>query len=178
MGVAVDVKVGADGVIYGGVAGTPLPVTTSASLNAAFKDLGDISDAGVKQSVNQSTSDIKIWSGSTVRRVQTDHTLTIQFVALETNPNALAAYYGTANFDDVNNVASITATQNERKSWVIDVLDGTDKFRIVVPDGEVTTHGDVIYKNDQAIGYDITLTCYADGSGVKAYIYMSVPGVS
>lgn len=165
MGTAADVKVGASGVIYGGPSGTSLPTATSGTPDAAFKDLGDVDETGVKQSIGQNTQDIKKWGGSTVRTVQTSHTVTYQLTLLETNPDALAAYYGSANVDDVLNVVEITSATNQRQSWVIDVLDGTDKIRIVIPDGEVTAHGDVLYKGDTAIGYDITITALSSCGG-------------
>jgi hypothetical protein len=53
--------------------------------------------------------------------------------------------------------------------------DGSDLIRIVVPDGQVVERGDVVYKNDTPIGYQVTVTAYPDASGVKAYIYQSGP---
>ena len=36
----------------------------------------------------------------------------------------------------------------------------------------MTERGDVVYKNDEAIGYEVTITCYPDQNGVKAYKYL------
>lgn len=178
MGTSADVLVGATGKVYGGVTGTPLPTTAAASLNAAFKDLGYVSDGGVTQKINQSTNDIKAWGGSTVRRVQTDHTVTYDLVLIETNPDAVAAYYGTANFDDTLNRIELVSAMNERKSWIVDVVDGINLVRVVIPDGEVTAHADVVFKTGEAIGYGLTITAYEDAAGVKAYEYLTAAGIS
>lgn len=166
------------GKFYGGVTGTALPTNASSSLNAAFKDLGLISDAGVDMTVGQNTNEIKAWDGSTVRKVQTSHTVEFHFVMLETNPASVAAFFGAANFDDTTNTILVNSTMNARQEWVMHIIDGVNIIRVVIPDGEVTGHGNVIYKNDQAIGYEITITAYADTSGNKAYEYLTTAEIS
>lgn len=173
---ALDVLVGATGKVYGGVAGTALPVTPVAALAAGFLDLGYVSDGGVTQSINQGTNEIKAWGGDTVRKVQTDHTVEYKLTLIETNVNSVAAYYKTANL--TTNVVQIKADMNQRQSWVVDVVDGTNLIRLVIPDGEVTAHDDVVFKTGEAIGYGLTITAYPDASGVKAYEYLTTPGVS
>jgi hypothetical protein len=114
MGTAANVLVGAKGKVYGAVTGTTLPTTTAASL-AAFTDLGYVSEDGVVQSLNEDTSEIKAWGGDTVRTVQTGHTLRISALTfIETNPETLKAYYGSANFDDVTNRVEIKSPDRAR----------------------------------------------------------------
>jgi hypothetical protein len=110
--------------------------------------------------------------------VQTSHTLEYQLTLIETNPAVLEAYYGSANFDDVLNRVEIKSGQGTRQAWVIDVLDGTNVVRIAIPDGQITAHDDVTFKTDEAIGYGVTITCYADTSDVKAYMYLLDHAVS
>lgn len=169
MGTAADVLVGATGKVYGGPTGTALPTTTAVALNSAFVDLGYVSDDGVTQTINAATSDIKAWGGDTVRRVQTDHTLEYKFTFLETNPDVLTAFY--TNYAAA--VAQIKAGQGVRQAWVLDVIDGSSKIRISIPDGQVTDRGDVVYKQDEAVKYEITITCYPDSASVKAYLYVN-----
>jgi hypothetical protein len=66
----------------------------------------------------------------------------------------------------------VTGTQPDEERWVIDVVDGTDLIRIVVPSGQVTELGDVTYVNGDAIGRPVTITAYPDVTGNKAYIYL------
>jgi hypothetical protein len=49
--------------------------------------------------------------------------------------------------------------------------DGDVKNRIVVPLGQVTAVGDIVYSDAGVIGYPVTLEAFADGSGNQAYVY-------
>ena len=63
-------------------------------------------------------------------------------------------------------------------SWVLHIVDGDNLRRIVIPDGQVTERQDVTYVNGDAIQYGVTITCYPDASGIKAYIYDEGAGAS
>lgn len=173
---ALDVLVGATGKVYGAITGTALPVTPSASLNAAFKDMGYISDNGVTLSIGQTSNDIKAWGGSVVRTVQTEHNVELKAVMIETNVNSAGAFFNSANV--TAGVIQITSTTNTRGAWVVDVVDGSSLVRLVVPDGEVTVHDDIVFKTGEAVGYGVTIKCYEDSTGVKVYEYLATPGVS
>lgn len=167
--------VGVTGAAYSAPVGTALPTDNTTALNVAFVDLGYISDAGVIEKQATTTAQIKAWqNGDTVREVQTDHTLTYQFAMIETKSDALKAFYGD---DKVTPgvgsayTAEISGEQGNRGPWVFSVVDGAHTIRIVVPDGQVTAKGDVVYKSDTVLTYDVTVTCYPDASGNKAYIY-------
>lgn len=173
---AANVLVGATGYIYGAPTGTTLPTAEVQGLNAAFVNLGYISDAGVVQSIGRDTTSIKAWGGDEVRKIATSHELAFNFTMLETNPAALEAYYGEQT--DPAAVVHIKSQSGLRQAWVIDVADGTNIIRIAIPDGEILEVGDVTYATEEAIGYEVTLSAYADGSGNKAYKYVHTTGAS
>jgi hypothetical protein len=165
MGDAANVLVGADGGVNFAPSGTTIPTTVEGALDGAFTDLGFVSDDGLTEAIGTSTNQIKNWKGDTVREVQTEHTVTYKFVLIETNDDSEEVFYG----DDPAN--GIEAVQGTRGRWVFDIFDGDIPIRVVVPDGQVTERGDVVYKNDQAIAYDITVTAYPDATNKKAYRY-------
>lgn len=168
---AANVLVGATGHVYGAPTGTPLPTTELAALNAAFVNQGYISDAGVIQGIAEDVTVIKAWGGDVIRKVTTSHDLTFKFTMLETNPTALETFYGDQT--DPAAAVQIKAQNRLRQCWVIDVVDGTTGYiRIVIPDGEVIQVGDVTYATGGAVEYEVTLSAYADVSGVKAYKYV------
>lgn len=173
---ALDVLVGSSGKVYGGATGTTLPTTATASLAGGFGDLGYISEDGVAMSIGQDSSEIKAWGGSTIRKIQTSHTVELKLTMIETNVNSVAAFYGSSNV--TSGTIKVTSLTNTRQEWVVDVVDGSNVVRLVVPDGEVTVHDDVVFKTDEAIGYGVTITCYEDTTGTKVYQYLTTPGVS
>ena len=179
------VVVGVTGDIYTGALGTTLPTDTDTALNVAFTAVGYISEDGIVTSTSTDINDIKAWqNGTVVRKVQTSHDYTLKFSMLETNEKALTVYYGsyTAGPTTASGVVAITGAQGYRGAWVFDVLDSgstTDgQVRIVVPDGQVTEHEDVSYVNGDATMYGVTVTCYPDSTGTKAYLYFEAGGAS
>ena len=155
---------------------TTLPEDATTALDAAFKDQGYISEDGITKSRSFETQDIKEWGGVTVQTVQTSKDVTLAFKEIETlNLDAIKAVYGEDNVSGTIDTG-LTVIENdaepEEASWVIDMitLDGTNE-RMVIPRGKITELGDEVYKRDEAVGYDITLTCLPDESGNKVYTY-------
>jgi hypothetical protein len=164
MSEAGNVVVGVSGAVAYADIGSTVPTTISGTLDAAFDDVGYVGDGGVTQAMNADVTDIKAWqNGDVVRKVQTSHDLTYQFEMLETSDVTMEAYYGDQD--------AITGAQLAHKAWVLDVLDDDRNIRVVIPDGQVTERGDVVYNGSEAVRYPVTITAYPDGSGNKAYIY-------
>ena len=178
---AANVRVGVSGAVYAAPVGTTLPTNEDATLDAAFIDQGFISDDGITEQQARSLSNIIAWqNASVVRKLQTEHDAMFSFTMIETSDATLETYYG--NFEPDGGVVQITPDQLPHRSWVIDIFDGeTDGtpdnvIRIVIPDGQVTEQGDVVYSNGDAQGYEVTVTSYEDSSGVKAYKYHDTAG--
>lgn len=170
MGDALNVRVGADGGVSGAPLATAVPTAVEDELDVAFDDYGYISDDGMTETIGRTTSDIKNWKGDVVRVVQTEHRVTYQLTFIETTDLTEEAFYGSDPSEGIKAVAGL------RQAWVFDVFDGDDTIRVVVPDGQVKDTGDVTYKNDQAVAYQVTIEAYPDGDGNKAFKYRSVSG--
>lgn len=169
-----NVRVAVTGAVSVGPTTAAIPTGTGSALTG-FNDLGLIHADGVTEARGRSTNDIKAWQGgATVRTVVTEGTLTYHFTLLETNKATVELYYGvpvTAGAADGSFVVVPTATGG-RKSFVLDVIDGAELLRAYVPQGEVTEVGDRVYQNGEAIGYEVTLTAYADaGIGGSAKVW-------
>lgn len=173
-----NVRVGVTGAIYLAPSGTTLPTSALGSLNAAFEELGYVDENGVTETQGETITNIKAWQNSAVvRKILTEHDLTYQFAALETNPAVLEAYYGNYT-DGPDGVVEIRGEVAPNVCWVIDVEDGDSATRIVVPDGQITQRGAVNYGATDAVKYNMTLTAFPDGSEVKAYVYYNTVGAS
>lgn len=163
-----NVRVAVTGGAYFAPTGTTLPTSPTAALDAAFEELGYLSEEGITQTIDESITNIKAWqNGDIVRKVQDEHDVTFAMSLLETSDQTLDVYYG--NY--VNGTVEIKADNETRGEWVLNIVDGGDRLRIVIPDGQVTDRGDVQYVNGNAVMYPITITCYPDADDVKAYLY-------
>jgi hypothetical protein len=174
---ATNVRVGVTGAVYHAATGTALPTTAVVALNVAFADVGYISDDGITQEIGTDSKEIVAWGGDTVRKVQTSHDLTYKFTMIEANPESKLVYYGNYTAGTGASTVQIKSTQLPRQCWVLSVVDSPAVIRVVIPDGQVTDRGEVTYKTDEAVGYEVTITCYPDTSGVKAYEYTDADGV-
>lgn len=173
MATAANVMVGVTGAVHVAPEGTAIPTDTTTALNAAFDDVGYISDAGVTQSIGETITNLKAWqNGDVVRKIQTEHDVTYQFTMIETSDVTLNEYYG--NY--AAGAFQITGDQLPRRRWVLEVVDGDDDLRIVIPEGQITERGDIVYQNGDAVGYQVTISCFPDDDGVKAYGYVSGTG--
>lgn len=175
--VAANVEVGVTGSVYSAPPASTLPTDNTSALDGAFVDLGYVSDAGVIQKTTTATTQINAWQkGDTVREIQTDHTLTYEFSMIETKAATLKAFYGDDNYtagSGTKYTVHVTGEQGVRGCWVLEMEDPAqaEPVRVVLPDAQVTARGDVVWKSDTVIGYDVTITAYPDSSGNKAYIY-------
>lgn len=153
-------KVG--GAIYRAPLGTTLPTTAKATLDAAFKSLGYVSEDGLVNSNSPESESIKAWGGDTVSSMQTSKEDTFQFTLIESmNSEVLKAIYGDKNVTDTDGAIKIVANSDDQEEacWVVDmVLKGDKVKRIVIANGKISAVGDITYKDNEAIGYPVTLT--------------------
>jgi hypothetical protein len=168
MATAGNVRVGVTGAVYYAPTTTTLPTSAATTLNAAFADVGYISEDGITQTMNVDVTDIQAWqNGDVVRKIQTSHDLTYSFTMMEMSAETVELFYG----DYTAGVTEITGTQLGNNAFVLDVIDGDHDIRIVIPDGQVTERGDIVYSGTEPIGFEVTITCFPDADGVKAYHY-------
>lgn len=161
--------------------GTPLPTTPTEELDAAFRGLGYCSDAGLTNSTNLETTNIKAWGGDTVLIIQSSKEDTFQFVLIEIkNVNVLKFVYGMSNVSgDLESGIVVTANNKDvdQVSIVIDmILSGNTLKRIVIPTASVSDIGDLVYSDEDAVGYDTTVNCIPDSAGNTHYEYMIAAG--
>lgn len=153
--------------------GTTLPTSATASI-AAFTGVGYVGEGGVVEMIDEQTKSIKAWGGDEVRVVRTSHAVAYKIPFIETNAETLALVYGDANVTATANGFAVEVNSDERDhmTWVLDMVDGDRLVRICIPDGQITDVADVTYVHDNATAYEVTLTCYPDASGNKAYKYV------
>lgn len=162
---AENVRVGVTGAVYVGETSATAPTAHDSALTG-FTELGYVSTDGVTETRDRSTSQIRAWQNADlVRENVTEATATFQFMLLETNADVLAAYYGATVDPSDGSIEVDPAATGGRKSYVIDLIDGTSVVRTYIPSGEILSVGEQVYQNGEPVGYDVTVTAYASDEG-------------
>lgn len=183
-----DVRVGAPdqlatGAIKHAPIGTALPslssiTTAGVDLDPAFEGNEYVSEDGLTLAPSMSTTEIKDWSGSTVRKVLESFDGTLSWTMISTNEGALGVAFG-ANHLTKQAATTTHGTQvmvemgaylPEAQSWVFLMKDGNARIVVLVPNGQVTEVGEVTFAANAAVGWNVTLSTYPDTSGNSIYI--------
>jgi hypothetical protein len=166
------VRVAVTGAVYVAPTTTDAPTTSSSALDAAFVDLGYVSADGIAESIDRTTNQIRAWqNGSLVREVTSEGTYSVSMTFIETSEAVLELYYGSTNTAGQFDIDPTTT--GGRKSFVIDVVDGSTVERIYIPAGEITSLGQRTLASGEAVGYEVTITGYADAGSTTVTKWFS-----
>ena len=170
----------ATGAVFVAPAGTTLPTNATSDLDAAFKGLGYVSEDGLVNSVETDTEQINAWGGDLVLVGQTTFMETFMVNLIETNPDALAVYYGEDNVDVSGDDITITQNSQQLPSVVVVfelVLTGGRVKRIVVPNAQIVDRsGEITYVDGEPIAYPALFQAYPDENGNSHVEYITVLG--
>ncbi|HFU6522657.1 TPA: phage tail protein [Enterococcus hirae] len=168
------------GAIYSAPLGATLPTNAVTELDDAFKSLGYISEDGLTNNNTPETDTIKAWGGDTVDVVQSEKADTFGYTLIEAlNVEVLKEVYGPNNVSgslDTMITIKANATPLEAHCLVVDmVLKAGVLKRIVIPNATVSEIGEISYADEDAIGYETTLTAMPDENGDTHIEYIQRP---
>lgn len=160
--------------------GAPIPSVPTAFDSApdtAFKPLGAVSEEGLQYGFDENNQSFFAWGRLTPFRTQITQSLRMFDMTLwETNrgicksvmyrlPVATVSAGNTGEYA----FSELSSPAPDRRSWLFDVIDGNNIERFYVPVGEVTKRDNVTFRNSEIAGYKLSVTAYADASGVTVY---------
>lgn len=150
-----------------------LPTDADTALASAFVCLGYVSDDGLTNE-HKTDETVKAWGGDTVLLTKTDE---FSFTLIESlNPDVLKAVHGDSNVSGTlanGLTVNVNDGNEEPSAWVIEMLLNADTLkRIVIPKGKVSEVGEVVYKDDDAVGYELTISAGRDDAGNTHYEYL------
>lgn len=165
------------GVLFADV-DTTLPTDATTKPGAAFTKGGYVGEDGVTRSTDVSDEKIRAWGGDTVKIVRTEHSITYTFQFLESaSAEVLKLIHGEDNVDvdALNETVTVrhTAKIPPRKAFLLDMLDGSAKMREVIPDGQLTSSGEVNFVHSDVIRYEVNIEAFPVEGEVKAISYIA-----
>lgn len=168
-------KVG--GAIFTGPLESTLPKDARTEIDDVFKNLGYVSEDGIVNANSPNSEKVKAWGGDTVLVVSTEKPDTFNFKLIESiNVDVLKTVYGEENVTgDLKTGITVKANAKmaEGNVYVIDMILKNKIFkRVVIPNGVVGDVDDIEYKDDDAVGYGITIEALPDEDGNNHYEYI------
>jgi hypothetical protein len=159
-----NVRVAVTGAVYVGPTTSAAPSSSSSTLTG-FTDLGYVSADGITETIDKTTSQIRAWqNGALVREVISEGTYSVTLTFIETKLEVLELYFGSTITD--GELDGDPTASGGRKSFVMDIVDGSIIERTYIPAGEVTAVGERTLASGEAVGYNVTITAYADTDNV------------
>jgi len=168
-----EIRVGVSGSVYVSPIGTALPVEPDDALDAAFVDLGAINEDGVTLSPSQSIEKIRAWqSAKAVRTVKTEDELSVSFSLMQWNEETVPLALGGGTISattgtETKYVPPAAGTVDER-IFVVEWIDDTNDYRLVIPRGMVIDVSDIELTKSQAA--ELALTVEVLGSTPDDFI--------
>ena len=156
----------------------PAPTDATTPLSENFVCLGYVSQDGITNNVETEATDHKEWGGSVVLSSLDSRKETFGLTFIESSVEVLQLVYGKQNVTgtiDGNDLKVVhTAGQADTRMFVFEIVLNAGRVkRIVVPVGQAINTGEISYKAEEVIGYEMTITALPDGTGNTAYEYFA-----
>lgn len=157
-----EIRVGASGSVHVAPLGSTVPTDSTTALDAAFVELGAITEDGVALSPSQSIEKIMAWqSGKAVRVVKTSDELSAGFTLMQMNYTTLPLAFGggtvtTEAVGEYSYKPPAAGTVDER-IFIIEWVDGIYNYRLLIPRGMVSETGEISLTKSDSINLDLTV---------------------
>lgn len=163
-----EVKLGlglSTGMFYHAPKGTALPTDPTASIPATWKEVGDVSDAGITLATSKTVNNLRNWANAIKRVIMTEHSETIQAPIMDTTEESLKTVVGEANVSKANGVVTVNLSDGElppEEAFLWVMKDGDDMMMIGCTQGQVSAVDNVSFAPGAAINWTPTITAMGD----------------
>lgn len=172
-----NVRIGYAGMVLTADVGTAAPADIAAAWPAGWDDLGLISTDGLTEGKDQTVTNITAWGyDGPVRSQVSNRITTFRARFLETNALTLSLYHAIPVADMTSSGTGPTQSLNFTEGQTPDplitalgihVIDGSKVFRFIVPRAQLTDRSEVVYKGDEAVSYECTVTTLLASDGTS-----------
>ncbi|MEU4169438.1 hypothetical protein AB0F46_21505 [Streptomyces sp. NPDC026665] len=164
-----NVRAALNGSIFMAPKGSSAPADLDSPWDAAWVDLGYMSDDGVSMEYSTDVESIGAWQSlSPVRRILTSVDMTLGFTAIELKARTITAYFPSSTITEVSGTVyrlDIPAAPAPAEfAFGLEWVDGDIKNRLVIPRGEITDRGAISLGRSKAVGLEMTVSAYASSA--------------
>lgn len=161
--------------------GTTAPTDPTSAWGLGWSEAGWLSDDGFKESRDMKAEEKRANGGHLVRVLKTQDSRKFSVQCLEENAVTLGLERPGST---VTTTAGITRTSvkanlaRDIRAFGLDMVDGAVSVRKVIPLGEVTGGGDIVYKDSEITVRQYEITCYPDANKVLYEEYRNDPAAA
>jgi hypothetical protein len=161
-----NVRAGLTGKIYFGPLGVVAPTDLVSAWDAAWIDVGLLSEDGVEMTYSTETSDIPVWQSlSPARKILTGVDLTLAFTGMEMKREVVTLYFPSSTITTpsagVHSLAIPASPEPDERALGFEWEDGAIINRLVVPRQEITERGSITVSRSGAASLNMTSSAYA-----------------
>lgn len=156
----------ATGMAYRAPEGTALPATPSATLDAAWEEIGGVGEDGITWGTGKDATPLKNWAKKIVRVISSDESGSVKVPFIDTTEDSLKTVFG----DDNVTVTAATAEHGKVVSVTVEpgvsappaaylflMKDGDDLLMLGTSSGTITELDDVSFAPGDAISWNSTI---------------------
>lgn len=160
-----NVRVGLTGKILFAAKGSTAPTDLVTPWDAAWIDVGYLSEDGVEMTYSTETTDIPVWQSlSPVRKILTGVDMTFGFTGMEMKKSVMTLYFPSATIGTTGGVHTLaipSAPDPDERALGFEWEDGAITNRLIVPRCEVTERGSITISKGGAASLNMTASAYA-----------------
>jgi len=159
-----------DSIVYVGDKGSTLPTDTTTAVDAAFSDVGWLTDAGLGESGSTNTNVKRGVNGSPIKTIKTDDDSSFTFECYERNAVTMGLIRPGSTPTTATGVTTTNVKSNlasNEKAFVLHYDFGAWKRRVAIARGEAFLTGTIQDKPGDLAVLQFRIDCYPASDGTK-----------